>query len=77
MLVLALGMFAEEEPGGFSTILAVAQRDLLNGLELTRSAEADKSSLQCKPSLLPNQDCPGASPPSRLERVVEPRQVAR
>jgi hypothetical protein len=27
MLFLALGMFAAEEPGGFSTILAVAQRD--------------------------------------------------
>jgi hypothetical protein len=36
MLFLALGMFAAEEPGGFSTILAVAQRDLLN--VLTNSA---------------------------------------
>ena len=34
MLFLALGMFAAEEPGGFSTILAVAQRDLLNVLML-------------------------------------------
>ena len=30
VLFLALGMFAGEEPGRFSTILAVAQSDLLN-----------------------------------------------
>jgi hypothetical protein len=36
VLFLALGMFAAEEPGGFSTILAVAQSDLLNVLVLSR-----------------------------------------
>jgi hypothetical protein len=35
VLFLALGMFATEEPGRFSTILAVAQSDLLNALRFS------------------------------------------
>jgi hypothetical protein len=41
-----------------------------NGCELSRSAEAGKTSLQYGPGLQPNQDATSASPPSRLERVV-------
>ena len=36
----SLGMFAAKESGGFSTILAVAQSDLLNVLTITNEPRA-------------------------------------
>jgi hypothetical protein len=57
-------------------VLDRAVCELPNGPELSRSAEAANASLQCRPSLLPNQDAIGDSPPSRLERVVR-RQLER